>query len=106
MGGKKKLSLKQIERRQSTGDKKSGREKEKKVGLGEKEKSGIIPPDLDDENIINGLKKIRVLTPYNVASHFNVRVSVARDLLKRLEERGLVQMIGGNHSLRIYKSTK
>jgi small subunit ribosomal protein S25e len=104
MGGKKKLSLKKMERKQRSGrSKKTGKTKGKKVGLGEKDKSGIIPPDPEDENVINEVKKIRVLTPYNVASRFNVRMSVARDLLKQLEERGVVQIVSGNHNLKIYK---
>ena len=105
MGGKKKLSLKQIERRQSSEGKKADRKKEKKTGPGEGERSGIIPLNLKDENVIGEVKKIRVLTPYNVASHFNVRMSVARDLLRQLEEHGLVQMVEGNHRLKIFRPT-
>jgi len=104
MGGKKKLSLKQIERMQAKKDEKEGKKKDKKVTFKEKKPSAIVPPDLENEQIISELKKMRVLTPYAVASRFNVRISIAKDFLEQLEERGVVQMVSGNHSLKIYKA--
>lgn len=107
MGGKKKLSLKQMERQQSAGKgkKKRGKKKEKSVEFGERERSGIIPPDLEDEKVVGEVKKMRVLTPYTVASRFNVRMSVAKDFLEQLENHGVVQLVSGNHSLKIYTAT-
>lgn len=104
MGGKKKISLRQMERKQRSGKgKKTGEKKEPRKRIGEMDRSGIVLPNLKDKNIIEEVKKIGVLTPYTVASHFNVRMSVARDLLKQLEGRRVVQMVRGNHNLRIYK---
>lgn len=105
MGGKKKLSLKQMEQRQSPEGKKVDKKKEK-TGLGEGARSGIIPLNMKDKNVMGEVKKIRVLTPYNVAAHFNVRMSIARNLLKQLEEHGLVKMVEGNHRLKIFKLTE
>lgn len=105
MGGKKKLNLKQMERAQ---DKKDEEEKEKK----KKEKSGppkekrplgIIPPDMKNEKIMGELKKMNVLTPYVVATRFNVRISAAKDFLEQLEEKGTIHLVSGNHSIKIYK---
>ncbi len=104
MGGKKKLSLKQIERMQAKKDEKEGKKKDKKATFKEKKPSAIVPPDPENEQIIGELKKMRVLTPYAVASRFNVRISIAKDFLEQLEERGIVQMVSGNHSLKIYKA--
>ena len=103
MGGKKKLSLKQIERMQKRSGKQEKKKKEKTAGLKEKKPSAIIPPDPKNEEIIGELNKMRVLTPYSVASRFNVRISAAKDFLEQLEERGVVQIVSGNHSLKIYK---
>lgn len=103
MGGKKKLSLKQMERKQRTSRGKKGK-KEKTAGFQDKERSGIVPPDPKDEKVIGELENMRVLTPYNVASRFNIRISVAKHFLKQLEEQGLVQMVNGNHNLKIYKA--
>ncbi len=102
MGGKKKLSLKQIERVQSKKDKQD--KKKKTAGPREKAPSAITPPDARDESILSELKKMRVLTPYSVASRFNVRISAAKDFLQQVEERGMVQMIAGNHNLKIYQA--
>ena len=104
MGGKKKLSLKQVERVQTRKDKQEKKKKEKTSGLKEKKPSGIVPPDPENEKIIGELKKMRVLTPYAVASRLNVRISAAKDFLEQLEERGVVQMVSGNHTLKIYKA--
>lgn len=105
MGGKKKLSLKQIERMQTRQDKqeKEKKKKDKTAGFREKKPAAIVPPDIRDEKIIGELKKMRVLTPYAVATRFNMRISIAKDFLEQLEERGVVQMVSGNHSLKIYK---
>ena len=100
MGGKKKLSLKQMERTQKRRDKQE--KKEKTAGLKEKKPSAIVPPDLKNEKTIDELKKMRVLTPYTVASRFNIRISTAKDFLEQLEEHSIVQMVSGNHTLKIY----
>ena len=104
MGGKKRLSLKQVERMQTRKDKQEKKKKEKTSGLKEKKPSGIVPPDPENEKIMGELKKMRVLTPYAVASRLNVRISAAKDFLEQLEERGVVQMVSGNHTLKIYKA--
>ena len=100
MGGKKKLTLKQLERMH--GRKDEGKAKKEK-GPREKKSPGIIPPDSRNEKIIEELKGTRVLTPYAVSSRFNIRISIAKDLLDKLEEQGLIELISGYHRLKIYK---
>jgi len=107
MGGKKKLSLKQMERSQ---DKKDEEEKEKKkkekggAPTREKKPLSIVAPDVKDQKIVGELKKMRVLTPYAVASRFGIRISVAKDFLEQLEHSGTIQMVSGSHSIKIYKA--
>ena len=102
MGGKKKLSLKQIERTQ---DKKP--EKEKKTGkagaLPDKKTAGINSPDPRSDKILGELKKIKVLTPSVVAARFDLRLSVAKNLLKELEQRGTIRYVSGSENIKIYK---
>jgi len=102
MGGKKKLSLKQMERAQAKKDEQEKKKKEKTAK--EKKALGIIPPDSKDEKIVDELKKLRVLTPYTVASRFDLRLSAAKDFLEQLEEGGVVQLISGSHNIKIYKA--
>jgi small subunit ribosomal protein S25e len=106
MGGKKKLGLKQMERVQ---DKKGDEEREKK----KKEKGGppkerkpsaITPPDVGSQKIVGEVKKMSVLTPYAVATKFNIRISAAKDFLDELEEKGVIQRVSGNHSIKIYRA--
>jgi len=105
MGGKKKLSLKQMERMQGRKDEEDKKKKEKSAPASkEKKPLSIVPPDPKSEKIIGELKKMRVLTPYAVASRFNIRISAAKDLLEQLEENGTIQLVSGNHNIKIYKT--
>jgi small subunit ribosomal protein S25e len=107
MGGKKKLGLKQMERMQEKRDKedKSKDKKKEKAGLPKERRTiGVVPPDAKNERIVNEVKKMNVLTPYAVASRFNIRISAAKDFLEQLEQNGAVQLVSGNHNIKIYKS--
>ncbi|MEM3356784.1 MAG: hypothetical protein QW166_03045 [Candidatus Bathyarchaeia archaeon] len=104
MGGKKKLSLKQMERMQAKKDEEEKKKKEKAGAPREKKPSGIVPPDPKNEKIVSELKKMRVLTPYTVASRFNIRISAAKDFLEQLEQNGVIQLVSGNHNIKIYKA--
>ena len=105
MGGKKKLSLKQIERMQDKKDTedKDKKKKEKAGTSKEKKLAAVIPPDAKSDKVIGELKKMHVLTPYSVATHFNVRISAAKDLLDQLKENGAIQLVSGNHNIKIYR---
>ncbi|MGQ9506280.1 MAG: hypothetical protein ACUVTB_00280 [Candidatus Bathycorpusculaceae bacterium] len=103
MGGKKKLSLKQMERMQLRKDAEEKKRKEKEAAPREKKPSGIIPPDPRSEKIVGELKKMSVLTPYAVASRLNLKISAAKDLLEQLEDEGIVQLVSGSHNIKIYK---
>ena len=106
MGGKKKIGLKQMERQQSRqgeGEKAKEKKKEKTGPLKEKKTIGVIAPDVKNEKFVAEIKKMNVLTPYAVASRFNIRISAAKDFLKQLEEEGAVQLVSGSHNIKIYK---
>jgi ribosomal protein S25 len=105
MGGKKKLGLKQMERVQDKKDEEEAKEKKKeKTGASrEKKAAGIIPPDTKGDKMIGELKKMNVLTPYGVSQRFNIRISAAKTYLSELEEKGKIQLVSGNHSIKIYK---
>jgi len=103
MGGKKKLTLKQMERTQ---DKKGETAKRgsKSSGLSpEKKAAGIIEPDLKSDKVIGEVKKMKAVTPYTVASRFNLRLSVARDMLDELAQKGIIEYVSGSKNLKIYK---
>jgi len=99
MGGKKRLTLKQMERAQ----KKEERRKGSGGSASEKKVAGIILPDPRSKEVVDQLKKIRVLTPYTVATRFDLRLSVARDFLEELEKQGIVEFVSGSKNVKVYK---
>ena len=100
MGGKKKLTLKQMEKQQLLRERKASRSektvREKRVG-------SVLMPDLQDPEVVKELRKMSVLTPYLVASRFGLRLSVAKDMLEALEERGLLERVAASRYTRIYR---
>jgi ribosomal protein S25 len=101
MGGKKKLSFKQIERTQAREQKR--KEKTSSITKREKIAAGIAPPDSTRKQFAEEIKKVQVLTPYTISSHFNIRISVAKNLLEELERRGTIKYVSGSRGLKIYQ---
>ncbi len=58
------------------------------------------------EQIRKEVPKSKYITPQLMAMRYNIRVSVARKLLKQLLEEGLVVYVDGNSRLRIYRGAK
>lgn len=102
-GGKKRLTLKQMARTQA---RKDPQRKERKSGktLTEKKSLGITLPDLNSQKVIGELKTMKALTPYTVASRFDLRLSVAKNFLEELERRRIIEYVSGSKNLKIYKS--
>jgi len=104
MGGKKKLTLKQMERASEKKDEATTKRGAKSGGLlPEKKAPGITAPDLKSEKVIGEVKKMKAVTPYAVASRFNLRLSVARDMLDELAQKGIIEYVSGSKNLKIYK---
>ena len=105
MGGKKKLGLKQMERMQKRRDseEKTKEKKKEKAVPKERRNIAVVAPDSKNEKIVNEVKKMNVLTPYAVASKFNIRISAAKDFLEQLDQNGAVQLVSGSHKIKIYK---
>jgi len=106
MGGKKKVGLKQMEKSQTKEDEAKEVKKKEKAGPPKERKSvGIMAPDAKNDKIIGEIKKMNVLTPYAVATKYNIRISIAKNFLEQLEANGTVQLASGSHNLKIYKPT-
>jgi small subunit ribosomal protein S25e len=104
MGGKKKLGIKQMEKQQASQDEAKADKKKEKAGPPKERKTiGIMPPDSKDAKILAEVKKMGVLTPYAVATRYNVRMSAAKVFLEELEANGTIQLLSASHSLKIYK---
>ena len=107
MGGKKKLGLKQMEKQQVKEDEDKSKEKKKEKAGPSREKRttiiGVVAPDAKEPRNISEIKKMNVLTPYAVATKFGIRISAAKDFLRQLETIGAVQLVSGNHIIKVYK---
>ena len=104
MGGKKKVGIKQMEKSQVKEDEAKEAKKKEKAGPPKERKSiGIMAPDAKNDKIVAEIKKMNVLTPYAVATKYNIRISIAKDFLEQLEANGAVQLVSGSHNLKIYK---
>jgi len=64
----------------------------------------VTPEQL--EEIRKYVQRAKVITPQSLALKYDIRVSVARKLLREFQREGLVVYIDGNSRLRIYKGAK
>ena len=93
-----------MERMQEKRDSEDKKEKKKeKAAPKERRTIAVVVPDAKNEKIVKEVKKMNVLTPYAVASRFNIRISAAKDFLEQLEQNGAVQLVSGSHKIKIYK---
>jgi len=101
MGGTKKKTLSQMKKEEEKRREKEAEKKKAKQIIEKKERSAFFAES--PEAALKELSKLDVLTPYAVASQLNLRLSAAKNLLKELEVKKLVQMIQGNARIKIYK---
>ncbi|MEM1515803.1 MAG: hypothetical protein QXH24_07160 [Candidatus Bathyarchaeia archaeon] len=107
MGGKKKPTLSQAEKIQLREMIREEGEKETKPKTqtvkAEKKPPSVIMPNIRDEKIIKEIQKMKVLTPYTVASKFNLRLSIAKDFLEELYRQGVIDFVSSGRHIKIYK---
>ena len=104
-GGKKKRSMKQMAKSQTVQKSKGKSKPSKRSGASsgsEKRSLRILSPNLRNRQITKELQSMKVLTPYTVASRFDIRLGVAKDLLEELHQRGLITYVAGGRNIRIY----
>lgn len=104
MGGTKKSSLTQIEKQQRLKtEKQSKTKKEKRSTRRTKEATQQNSKDIIKD--LNELANIKALTPYTVASKYDVKLSDAKNILKTLEKRKTIQLVASSRGLKIYRFT-
>ena len=109
-GGKKRKSLTQMARAQERRSKSRSKGKASAAtGASsgtDKKALRIVAPNPMDNRIRKELQSMKVLTPYTVASRFNLRLSVAKNFLKELHARGIITYVSGGRNIKIYKPTE
>jgi len=106
LGGAKKKSISKMDDSQANPEEKQQIKKPKAKGKGEFEKKERTTrlPDINDERFLSEISKMSVLTPYSLSSQFNLKISLAKDLLEELAKKHIVKLAGGNTRVRIYQA--
>ena len=106
LGGAKKRSLKQTEKQQELRTKKLQKDQRRTRSDSKtfnKKRWGIDISSLSDKDLAGDFSKMKAITPYLVASKYDVRLSTAKNLLETLEKRGLIQLVAMNSNLKLYR---
>lgn len=96
MPGKK--SLKKMEKQQAAKDKEDQKTKEKR----DKIIGAVDIPDATSDEVMGALRGMKAITPTGVASKFNLKVSVAKKLLRELENSGTLELAARSQNLKVY----
>jgi ribosomal protein S25 len=94
-----KRSLKQIEKQQRRKDRD---DKEDKGGRVEKTIGSLDIPDMNSEELMEQLGKMKAITPTSLAVQLNVKVSTSKKLLEELRKDRVVDMVSRSHNLKVY----
>lgn len=101
MGGTKKKTLASMEKSQddtasSAGGEQPGKKKaEKTKVVGERKKVDVLPPRMNDQELLKSLASLKAITVYGAARSLAVNAAVAKSVLSSLESKGLVKRAGG-----------
>ncbi|MBL7118407.1 40S ribosomal protein S25 [Candidatus Bathyarchaeota archaeon] len=105
MAPKKKTTVKKNPAKRSTRTQREESKKPEKKSVPPRTSGQPLQLDLSPEELSKELGKIKAITPYAVASRFEINLGEAKRLLRDLEEQDLIKCVGGNSRIRIYIST-
>jgi ribosomal protein S25 len=104
MGGKKKLSLKQMQKMQERRNKKQEPKSRRNIRTDRRREEGRIAlPDFRSDKVMGELKKMKAITPHGIATNLDLRLSTARRFLGQLENKGIIRFVSGNRNIKIYQ---
>ncbi|MCX8204939.1 MAG: hypothetical protein N3H31_04745 [Candidatus Nezhaarchaeota archaeon] len=108
MGGTKKKSISQMEKQQKLREKrereKAERERKRREEKAERDRSAKIltASKQQVEAIAKEASSAGYITPFTVASRLNVKLSVAKMLLRDVEARGLIKLVAKSPRTLVY----
>ena len=70
--------------------------------MSERKTSNVLMPEIKDD-LIDEIRKMKVVTPFAVASKFDLRMSVAKDLLEELERKKIIELVSRSRKTKVYK---
>lgn len=106
MGGVKKKSISQIAKSQVVKEKKEVKKEKpsEKARVTDVSTKGLFI-DMDGDRLVKEVSTMKVITPFEVASKFKVKISVAKDILEELWKKGYITPVSGNNRIRVFKYT-
>lgn len=102
MGGVKRRPLSAVEKAQRR-QAEEAMKKKKESGSAKVKSSPHVLPTIPDEEVVRQLASLKAITVYTVARAFNIKVSVANQLIRNLIQKGKVEKVGGFSSHYVYK---
>ncbi|RFA94301.1 30S ribosomal protein S25e [Pyrobaculum aerophilum] len=108
MGGKKKPTLSQLAKKAEKEKAQQAQKAKKEVKKEETPAKRTI--QVLDEKVFQAIAKevqdMRVVTPYEIASKYGIKMSVAFKVLRNLKERGDLVLVAKGHRTEIYVPAK
>jgi small subunit ribosomal protein S25e len=101
VGGTKKKSLASMEKSQDDnataagGDEKGKKKAEKTKVVGERKKTDVLLPKMNDQELLKSLSSLKAITIYGASRSLAVNAAVARSVLASLESKGMLSRAGG-----------
>jgi small subunit ribosomal protein S25e len=102
MGGVKRRPLSAIEKAQRRQAEEAAKKK-KESSMAKAKSSPHVLPTISDEEVVRQLAPLKAITVYTVARAFNIKASVANQLIRNLIQKGKVERVGGFSGHYVYK---
>ncbi len=102
MGGKKRPTISQLEKRLKR--ERMEKEKARKEKIKGEVRVGSVNVSIDE--VMREVVRANYVTPYQLASKSGIKISVARKILKELEEKGFLKLLDKNRRIAIYVPAK
>jgi len=100
MGGKKKPTISQLEKRMKVLAK---REKKRQSRVKEvRRETGLPTLSVPVDAIARDVKKMKCITPYLIATKYGIKISLAKKVLRELAERNVIRLVDRNRRVDIY----
>ncbi len=100
MGGKKRPTISQLEKRARREQAAKQQEQRAKPKMSMTAEGKLSEGSL--EAIYREVSGRPYVTPFLLHSEFGIKISEAKRVLRRLEEQGLIKLVGGNRRVSIY----
>lgn len=100
MGGRKKPTISQLEKRARRKMVQEKKEERKRYTMTLTSQGKLAEGSYDQ--IISEIRKMKYLTPYIIANRFGLKISRAKRVLRELESRGIIKIYDKNRRVPIY----